>query len=150
MHLEISSAKWQPFCPAGVDIILRHTDPLSYDCPDAWEGTLQSMGKYITWIYRLACFWILLCFVYDRRKWCTTSYLIPDSKVMWPTWGPPWSCRPQVGPTLAPWTLLSGIWSETSVRLHKCRRANPTKHGEIYHMDLPRMITTTIYICNHI
>ena len=25
-----------------------------------------------------------------------------------PTWGPPGSCRPQMGPMLAPWTLLSG------------------------------------------
>ena len=29
----------------------------------------------------------------------------PDS--MGPTWGPPGSCRPQMGPMLAPWTLLS-------------------------------------------
>ena len=28
---------------------------------------------------------------------------------MGPTWGPPGSCRPQMGPMLAPWTLLSGI-----------------------------------------
>ena len=28
---------------------------------------------------------------------------------MW-TWGPPGSCRPQVGPMLAPWTLLSGTF----------------------------------------
>ena len=27
---------------------------------------------------------------------------------MGPTWGPPGSCRPQIGPMLAPWTLLSG------------------------------------------
>ena len=26
---------------------------------------------------------------------------------MGPTWGPPVSCRPQMGPMLAPWTLLS-------------------------------------------
>ena len=26
---------------------------------------------------------------------------------MGPTWGPPGSCRPQMGPVLAPWTLLS-------------------------------------------
>ena len=26
----------------------------------------------------------------------------------WPTWGSPGSCRPQGGPMLAPWTLLSG------------------------------------------
>ena len=30
------------------------------------------------------------------------------ARFMWPTWGPPRSCRPQVGPTLAPWTLLPG------------------------------------------
>ena len=27
---------------------------------------------------------------------------------MGPTWGPPVSCRPQMGPMLAPWALLSG------------------------------------------
>ena len=31
------------------------------------------------------------------------------TRFMWPTWGPPGSCRPQVGPMLATWTLLSGI-----------------------------------------
>ena len=30
------------------------------------------------------------------------------AKFMGPTWGPPGSCRPQMGPKLAPWTLLSG------------------------------------------
>ena len=30
------------------------------------------------------------------------------AKFMRPTWGPPGSCRPQMGPMLAPWTLLSG------------------------------------------
>ena len=25
------------------------------------------------------------------------------------TWGPPGSCRPQIGPMLVPWTLLSGL-----------------------------------------
>ena len=28
---------------------------------------------------------------------------------MGPMWGPPGSCRPQMGPMLAPWTLLSGM-----------------------------------------
>ena len=28
---------------------------------------------------------------------------------MGPTWGPPGSCRPQVGPMLAPWVLLSRV-----------------------------------------
>ena len=30
------------------------------------------------------------------------------AKFMGPTWGPPGSCQPQMGPMLAPWTLLSG------------------------------------------
>ena len=30
--------------------------------------------------------------------------------------GPPRSCRPQMGPMLAPWTLISGYWA---VRLHR-------------------------------
>ena len=29
---------------------------------------------------------------------------------MGPAWGPPGSCRPQVGPMMAPWILLSGVW----------------------------------------
>ena len=33
------------------------------------------------------------------------------ARFMGPTWGPPGSCRPQMGPMLAPRTLLSGIWS---------------------------------------
>ena len=36
------------------------------------------------------------------------------TKFMGPTWGPPGSCRPQMGPMLAPWTLLSG---KSSIRL---------------------------------
>ena len=29
---------------------------------------------------------------------------------MGPTWGPPGSCRPQMGPVFGPWTLLSGVF----------------------------------------
>ena len=39
---------------------------------------------------------------------CTcVDYYIPDSKVHGPTWGLPGSCRPQMGPMLAPRALLS-------------------------------------------
>ena len=36
------------------------------------------------------------------------------AKFMGPTWGPPGSYRPQMGPILAPWTLLSGLSMLTS------------------------------------
>ena len=34
-------------------------------------------------------------------------YYTQTAKFMWPTWGPPGSCRPQMGPMMALWTLLS-------------------------------------------
>ena len=43
---------------------------------------------------------------------CLTAIsLIPQiAKFMGPTWGPPGSCRPQMGHMLAPRTFLSGTW----------------------------------------
>ena len=37
----------------------------------------------------------------------------PDSKVHEANWGPSEADRTQVGPMLAPWTLLSGFWPST-------------------------------------
>ena len=52
------------------------------------------------------------------------------------TWGPPGSCRPQMGPMLAPWTLLSGVFCSTekwSNRLMMLSPANDTNlHVHIY------------------
>ena len=54
------------------------------------------------------------------RNYITTQI----AKFMGPTWGPPGSCRPQMGPVLAPWTLLSGnalIWCQSTRRpRHVC------------------------------
>ena len=40
------------------------------------------------------------------------------ARFMGPTWGPPGSCRPQVGPILAPWTLPSGITKDSQETQH--------------------------------
>ena len=37
------------------------------------------------------------------------------ARFMRPTWGPPGSCRPQMGPMLAPWALLSGTVTKWTV-----------------------------------
>ena len=36
-----------------------------------------------------------------------SSLITQITQFMGPTWSPPGSCRPQMGPMLAPWTLLS-------------------------------------------
>ena len=41
----------------------------------------------------------------DGRTVRNTTQIV---RFMGPTWGPPGSCRPQMGPMLAPWSLLSG------------------------------------------
>ena len=58
----------------------------------------------------------VICFARN----CQTPQI---AKFMGPTWGPPGSCRPQMGPMLAPWTLLSGstqfwgiVWGFTKMK----------------------------------
>ena len=46
------------------------------------------------------------------------SNLPQISKFMGPTWGQHGSCRPQMGPILAPWTLLSGRLAVAKLRKH--------------------------------
>ena len=47
-------------------------------------------------------------------KYGFTSLPPQIARFMGPTWGPPGSCRPQMGPMLAPWTLLSGTYCLTN------------------------------------
>ena len=51
---------------------------------------------------------------YPEIPWCKPRHLTLTlrsqiARFMEPTWGPPGSCRPQIGPMLARWTLLSGM-----------------------------------------
>ena len=43
----------------------------------------------------------------------------PDSNVHGANMGPPGSCRPQMGPMLAPWTLLSGVVTHGIAYIHE-------------------------------
>ena len=49
--------------------------------------------------------------------------IVPQiAKFMGTTWDPPGSCRPQMGPMLAPWNLLSGYFSRYGSRHMKSGR----------------------------
>ena len=51
------------------------------------------------------------------------------TKFMGPTWGPPGSCRPQLGPMLAPWTLLSGTtFEDNAIRCNAMLRPSLKLH----------------------
>ena len=50
--------------------------------------------------------WPSYCAITDH--WERYTYTTQIAKFMRPTWGPPESCQPQMGPMLAQWTLLSG------------------------------------------
>ena len=54
----------------------------------------------------------------------SARYNTQIARFMGPSWGPPGSCRTQMGPILAPWTLLSGNVNGIISRSHlnKCYR----------------------------
>ena len=67
---------------------------------------LTSLFKYLyisDYDHVLLALHPLLC---HQRVGCELSQI---ARFMGPTWGPPGPCRPQMGPMLAPWTLLSGL-----------------------------------------
>ena len=81
-----------------------------------WKSSLWS--SFMNWSCRVknevinALWWRT---VYTPTRSSLSLFLLllikrrcPDSKFVGPTWGPPGSCRPQMGTMLAPRTLLSG------------------------------------------
>ena len=63
--------------------------------------------------YAISYHWQLYClfsslFRLTTKKTSKLRITAHLAKFMRPTWSPPGSCRPQMGPMLAPWTLLSG------------------------------------------
>ena len=51
--------------------------------------------------------WMKRCgFIWNALDYRVVSQI---TRFMGPTWDPPGSCRPQMGPMLAPWTLLLGV-----------------------------------------
>ena len=77
-------------CGRYDDVIVKNAGTL-YGCP--WQ--MSEKFTVANWRFDL----VTLCIKSQRAK------------LMGPTWKPPGSCQPQVGPMLAPWTLLSGEFS---------------------------------------
>ena len=78
-----------------------------------WQGTIVRMAFH--WFHCKVYVWCsspyLSLFGASHRNDAIHHHLKPFqiARFMGPTRGPPGSCRPQMGPKLAHWTLLSGI-----------------------------------------
>ena len=72
--------------------------------------TIYMKTKLSVFLYDII--WIAMRFYRDSLLTLVFSLVFwaQIAKFMGPTWGPPGSCRPQMGPMLAPWTLLSGTF----------------------------------------
>ena len=84
-------------------------------------------------VLRKHLFNMSVCGLIQILVWLLQAQAITQiAMFMRPTWGPPGSCWPQMGPMLAPWTLLSGYlhkWWESllmNVILNGGR-----KHGKV-------------------
>ena len=88
---------------------------LGQDCSYRWPITHKCIDRN-NGDYKVKHVLLLSCF--DYQQFCTQI-----AKFMGPKWGPPGSCWPQVGPMLAPLTLLSGwvcfITASIAVPLHR-------------------------------
>ena len=67
---------------------------------------------------------------YCKFHWSSRNVALDNlsqiAKFMGPTWGPPESCRPQMGPMLVPWTLLSGYVTKWGPRCMQQLTLNQT------------------------
>ena len=80
-----------------------------------------------------------------RSRMIVTSQ---KTRFMGPTWDPPGSCRPQVGPMLVPWTLLSGtLWTWVNSTSNQ-----PQQHNKVQNvfLTLGKYCTNNMYIYIHI
>ena len=68
------------------------------------------------------------------------------AKVLVPTWSPPGSCRPQIGPTWALWTLLSG----NAILLFPCTLHGAEQEADTLHIDLCVHLSKSVAIVPNI
>ena len=69
------------------------------------------------------------------HRWDPMAKATQIAKFIGPTWGPHGSCRPQMGPMLGPWTLLSGnIFPKCGVSHLTSRSRPPTSRDKTIYL----------------
>ena len=91
-------------------------------------------------------------------QWANLETWPQISRFMGPTWGPPGSCRPHMGPMLASWTLLSGtafhtthwtahwhnVMAPAEPRVVSCWKNSPTRHTSYQYFLIMNLNPTEI------
>ena len=109
IHLKTLSAKWRPSCLIlnvlrGWYCLTITRSMITQICDHGNQCIMVQLSMFIT-----AGSWN--CLIVSKKMVTQFTYytvITQIAKFMGPTWGPPGSCRPQMGPMLAPWSLLSG------------------------------------------
>ena len=82
---------------------IHKRQPIAQPC--GWASVVSFCRKHTS----SRSYYVMMGFLRDHGL-LVMLVLSQIAKLMGPTWGPPGSCRPQMGPILAPWTLLSGMF----------------------------------------
>ena len=85
-------------------VLSKVQDEITYSFPNFNVATRWEYNLFLYFIMDITTCWSDLIYRMSSQI----------AKFMGPTWGPPGSCRPQLGPMLVPWTLLSGVVSRGS------------------------------------
>ena len=119
--------------------------------PVRWE---QCIGKCIKSSFArndfdILSFQLLAIYLVEKYQWSKQyphmeieygiflKYTPQTAKFMGPTWGPPGSCRPQMGPMLAPLNLLFGsAWKYNRPRLARRRLLVKQSSADEDHIDI--------------
>ena len=90
-----------------------------YPIPSWWLREYFALSYYHHQIGNMNYYPLFRVRSWNNGMRCMSLYILTTqiARSMGPTWGPPGSCRSQMGPMLVPWTLLSGYISRNSTQL---------------------------------
>ena len=92
-------------------------------CMELSTLNISSSG-WNRWLWSVVCLVLTQqIFSYDWNHWLLHAETTLITRFLGPTWGPSGADSTQVGPILAPWTLLSGNWTRNiwSLGWHRLR-----------------------------
>ena len=106
--MEQTLATWLKLSRQRICKMIVHYDENHVRCEE--EANINIKSYYHIMIYWNISKYLCKKININNEKWVLTV-ISQIANFMGPTWGPPGSCRPQMGPMLAPWTLLSGMFN---------------------------------------